>query len=76
MCIKMLNSQFNYRVLCLTNCFSPFCRYLYTIDNIGVVQPDQTLELLMQDLDEDVMSIFTMDQSATAEECTKVRKHV
>ena len=37
-----------------------------------MIQPDQTLEILMQDLDPETMSIFTKAGSATAEEATKV----
>lgn len=47
------------------------CWYLYTIDNVGVEQPDQTLELLMQDLDCDKMSAFTKAVCADGQEATK-----
>lgn len=39
------------------------CWYLYTVDQIGVVEPDQTLEVLMQELDTDVMKQFFKNAS-------------
>lgn len=50
------------------------CWYLYTIDNppaAGICQPDQTLELLMSDMDPEVMNIFYMCNSATARDATE-----
>ncbi|CAH1799859.1 unnamed protein product, partial [Owenia fusiformis] len=49
------------------------CWYLYTFDNVGVIQPDQTLELLMSDLDPAVMKVFTKGKegSLTAKEATQ-----
>lgn len=47
------------------------CWYLFTIDMIGVSQPDQTLELLMVDIDTDVMNMFTRDYGLTAAELTR-----
>lgn len=36
-------------------------------------EPDQTIEILMSDLDPEVMSIFTRAHSETAAQATKVR---
>ncbi len=36
------------------------------------VEPDQTLEIMMSDLDPDIMKIFTKEVSATAAEATQV----
>lgn len=55
------------------------CWFLYTlnplpkhINNLNVISdPDQTLEILMTDLDPDIMSIFTKDECLNAEEATK-----
>jgi len=47
------------------------CWYLYTTDMIGVSQPDQTLELLMLEVNTDVMSMFTQSYGLTASELTK-----
>lgn len=54
------------------------CWYLYTlhpstVPRPGIPNPDQTLEILMSDLDPKVMSIFTKANSSSACEATKVR---
>lgn len=48
--------------------------YLYTLDNTlpGVSEPDQTLEILMLDLDREVMNKFYKSTYSDAEEVTKV----
>ncbi|XP_020620890.1 S-adenosylmethionine decarboxylase proenzyme-like isoform X2 [Orbicella faveolata] len=48
--------------------------YLYTLHNIlpGVTQPDQTLEILMLDLDREVMNKFYKTTSSDADEVTQV----
>lgn len=47
--------------------------YLYTLDNIlpGVSEPDQTLEILMLDLDREVMNKFYKSKYSDADEVTK-----
>jgi S-adenosylmethionine decarboxylase len=47
------------------------CWYLFTIDMVGVSQPDQTLELIMVEVDQDVMNMFTQDYGLTASELTR-----
>ncbi|XP_070148847.1 S-adenosylmethionine decarboxylase proenzyme isoform X2 [Polyergus mexicanus] len=48
------------------------CWYLYTLirDKQDPPEPDQTLEILMTELDPDVMSIFTRDVCSSADEAT------
>ncbi|KAK8757855.1 hypothetical protein V5799_004513 [Amblyomma americanum] len=50
-------------------------RYLYTLNTPagyrGVQVADQTLEVIMQDLDQGVMSIFTQEGSASARDATQ-----
>ncbi|XP_064489325.1 S-adenosylmethionine decarboxylase proenzyme-like [Ornithodoros turicata] len=50
------------------------CWYLYTLNaptGYGAIQvPDQTLEVIMQDLDQDVMRIFTQEGSNNSREAT------
>lgn len=49
--------------------------YLYTLNPAPVDpirRPDQTLEILMSDLDPDVMSIFTTETCTTGKEATKL----
>ncbi|XP_074640942.1 S-adenosylmethionine decarboxylase proenzyme-like [Tubulanus polymorphus] len=48
------------------------CWYLYTLDIVGVEEPDQTIELLMSDLDPEIMSIFTIEKCKTGAEATKM----
>lgn len=48
------------------------CWYLYTLHpEKGVSAPDQTLELIMVDLDDKMMSIFTRAGSSSAREATQ-----
>lgn len=51
------------------------CWYLYTLnpleDFIGVQVPDQTLEVIMQELDPKIMKIFTKEVCSTAKEATQ-----
>ncbi|XP_052809714.1 S-adenosylmethionine decarboxylase proenzyme 1-like [Mya arenaria] len=46
------------------------CWYLYTLDEVGVSQPDQTVELLMWDLCPKKMKIFTKEVSKDGKEAT------
>lgn len=67
------------------------CWYLYTVcrggggteKNSNLIEsiqappdPDQTIEILMTELDPKIMSIFTKDESNTAKEATEVRSHL
>lgn len=47
------------------------CWYLYTLDLIGVVKPDQTLEVIMTKVDRDVMSMFYQSYGLSADQLTK-----
>ncbi|XP_070568458.1 S-adenosylmethionine decarboxylase proenzyme-like isoform X2 [Ptychodera flava] len=48
------------------------CWYLYTLDvALSVQEPDQTLEILMSDLDRDVMAQFYKTDCTTAEEVSE-----
>ena len=55
------------------------CWYLYTLNPLdryltGKVdmEPDQTIEILMTDLDPEVMKIFTKQEASDGREATKV----
>lgn len=57
------------------------CWYLYTLNpfpqpnripTLNGEEPDQTLEILMTDLDPEIMSIFTKEDCLNATEATKV----
>ncbi|XP_067120562.1 S-adenosylmethionine decarboxylase proenzyme-like isoform X1 [Centruroides vittatus] len=51
------------------------CWYLYTLNPSvqfgGIQVPDQTLEIIMQDLDQKIMKIFTREVSASAKDATQ-----
>ncbi|KAK7869452.1 hypothetical protein R5R35_008170 [Gryllus longicercus] len=57
------------------------CWYLYTLNPLsgennkklhgGITEPDQTLEILMTELDPEVMSMFSREECATAAEATQ-----
>lgn len=47
------------------------CWYLFTIDAVGVNMPDQTLEVIMTEVDNSVMAMFTRDYGLTAKELTE-----
>lgn len=44
----------------------------YDITDLVTIEPDQTIEILMTDLDPDVMAIFTKEECKNAAEATKV----
>lgn len=46
------------------------------LSTLTAPEPDQTLEILMTELDPDVMSIFTREECLDAAEATKVCPHV
>ena len=55
------------------------CWYLYTLNPLDKylsghvdVEPDQTIEILMTDLDPKVMALFTKNRVKTGPEATKV----
>lgn len=48
------------------------CWYLYTMHVGAILKPDQTLELLMQDLDPNIMRLFTREVSSDGAEATKL----
>jgi hypothetical protein len=51
-------------------------RYLYTLDKTCVnKKTDQTLEIIMVDLDPEKMKIFYQDNTSSAAEATKVYFH-
>ena len=63
-------------VIFRNNFFFLLCRYLYTLDfpeSRVISQPDQTLEILMSELDPAVMDQFYMKDGVTAKDVTRVR---
>lgn len=83
---NLLDSFFdNGRAYCLGS-INHDCWYLYTysrgggiavqqeynIENMLSIEPDQTIEILMTDLNPDVMAIFTKEESKNAAEATEV----
>lgn len=43
------------------------------LESLTIPDPDQTIEVLMTDLDPDIMSIFTKEECTDAKEATQVR---
>lgn len=80
------HQTFHQEVECLDNLFSdgagyalgrlngPDTWYLYTLHNVlpGVTQPDQTLEILMLDLDHEAMNKFYKSSYSDPDEVTRV----
>jgi S-adenosylmethionine decarboxylase len=51
------------------------CWYLYTLNRpMSIIEPDQTLEVIMTKLDPEVMKIFTKEVSSCCEEATRKSK--
>lgn len=51
------------------------CWYLYTLNKpMSIVEPDQTLEIIMTKLDPEIMKIFTKEVSESTEDATKKSK--
>ncbi|XP_047109291.1 S-adenosylmethionine decarboxylase proenzyme isoform X1 [Schistocerca piceifrons] len=77
--VAVLNSFFkDGAAYCMGNMIED-CWYLYTLNPLGegnktrrgIQEPDQTLEILMSDLDPDIMNIFTREESSSAAEATQ-----
>lgn len=65
----------NFQLSFLETIFSLLYRYLYTLDfpeSRVISQPDQTLEILMSELDPAVMDQFYMKDGVTAKDVTRV----
>lgn len=70
--IEILDAEFEVGSAYCLGKINRDCWYLYTLHpEKGVTQPDQTLELIMVDLDNDMMSIFTQACSSSAREATQ-----
>lgn len=85
--VSLLDSFFDGgRAYCLGS-INHDCWYLYTYNREGggiavqpqyditdmvTIEPDQTIEILMTDLDPDVMALFTKEECKNAAEATKV----
>ncbi|XP_035212859.1 S-adenosylmethionine decarboxylase proenzyme-like isoform X2 [Stegodyphus dumicola] len=71
---EVLDQLFDGSAYCLGR-MNRDCWYLYTLnpleDFIGVQVPDQTLEVIMQELDQKVMKIFTREVCTSAKEATQ-----
>lgn len=88
--VALLDSFFdNGRAYCLGS-INRDCWYLYTysreggdtlqsaatcqITDLKSIEPDQTIEILMTDLDPDIMAIFTKEECSSSKIATEVRK--
>jgi len=74
MCLKFFVSCLGGEAYCMGSPETE-CWYLYILTRDKALQDppeaDQTLEILMTDLDMDVMSIFTKDVCSSADEATR-----
>lgn len=82
--VALLDSLFPDGVAYCMGAVNKDCWYLYTLNpfirrsprqalsSVIEDEPDQTLEILMTDLDPEIMSIFTKEESLNATEATKV----
>lgn len=81
--VVLLDTFFdNGRAYCLGS-INRDCWYLYTysrdsdamstpiVNDLKAIDPDQTIEILMTDLDPDVMSIFTKEECSSAKQATE-----
>ena len=53
------------------------CLYIYTMKDFSRQmdsEPDQTIEILMSDLDTEIMKIFHQENSNTAQEAREVKQ--
>ena len=73
--IEFLNAVFPNGAACCMGRMNSDCWYLYTLDfpeSRVINQPDQTLEILMSELDPEVMDQFYMKDGVTAKDVTRV----
>lgn len=81
--VALLDSLFPDGVAYCMGAVNKDCWYLYTLNPFTrraphqplppvIEEPDQTLEILMTDLDPEIMSIFSKEESLNATEATKV----
>lgn len=85
--VQMLDNIFQSGAAYIFGRINKECWYFYTLNSdrpsvqLQITEPDQTLEIIMQQLDEQKMQIFTKKLCATAKEATarsgidKVRIH-
>ncbi|XP_065156012.1 S-adenosylmethionine decarboxylase proenzyme isoform X2 [Atheta coriaria] len=83
--VELLDSLFNDGAAYCLGPVNKDCWFLYTLNplpefngrqvpngqNVKMAEPDQTLEILMTDLDPEIMSVFTREDSLTAADATK-----
>eukprot|EP00057_Strongylocentrotus_purpuratus_P009059 XP_011663533.1 PREDICTED: S-adenosylmethionine decarboxylase proenzyme-like [Strongylocentrotus purpuratus] len=72
--VKYLDSIFDRGAAYVLGRMNGDCWYLYTLDDTSIEQPDQTLEMLMTDLDDEVMAHFQNTTGRKSEDVTKVRQ--
>ena len=67
--------SFKYKMKFSLKSINRDCWYLYTLNPLRKLEdkePDQTIEILMQDLDSNVMSMFNKDAVSNAHDATRV----
>ncbi|GFS10272.1 S-adenosylmethionine decarboxylase proenzyme [Elysia marginata] len=69
--VSLLDEMFQHGAAYVLGRMNKDCWYLYTLDDVGVDQPDQTFELLMWDMCPKSMEVFTMQVSQDGKDATK-----
>ncbi|XP_041462575.1 S-adenosylmethionine decarboxylase proenzyme-like [Lytechinus variegatus] len=69
--VKYLDSIFDRGAAYVLGRMNGDCWYLYTLDNSSIEQPDQTLEILMTELDDEIMAHFQNTKGRKSEAVTK-----
>ena len=73
--VILMNVHHSFKVKFSLKSINRDCWYLYTLNPLRRLEdkePDQTIEILMQDLDSNVMSMFNKDAVSNAHDATRV----
>ncbi|XP_029639940.1 S-adenosylmethionine decarboxylase proenzyme 1 isoform X1 [Octopus sinensis] len=69
--VSHLDELFNNGVAYTLGRINKDCWYLYTLDDEKISEPDQTFELLMWNMDQEKMKIFTKEASSNGSEASQ-----
>ncbi|ESO10347.1 hypothetical protein HELRODRAFT_186277 [Helobdella robusta] len=69
--VAMLDTLFEDGAAYVLGKLNKDCWYIYTLDRFNITEPDQTLEIMMMDVNQDVMNMFTQSYGLTASQLTE-----